>query len=73
MGLLKFIGYVASLTLLTTTAAGVQRVAGCRLDTSKVEEPNIRSVIDWYLGLGDSVLDYTVKEVRKSTYFKKTN
>ncbi|KAF9787368.1 DUF1748-domain-containing protein [Thelephora terrestris] len=69
----RLVHYVADAVLVSTVLAGIKRSTGFAPDTAAIAEPRVRSVVDGFLGVGDSVFAMSQSAIVNSPYFKKSS
>ncbi|TDL25578.1 DUF1748-domain-containing protein [Rickenella mellea] len=67
----RLVHYTVDAVLLSTVLAGVKRSSGFTPETSKIGDPTIRSIVDRFLGVGDSIFDTMQATAISSGYFKR--
>jgi len=67
----RLVHYAADAVLISTVLAGIKRSTGFAPNTAAITEPTLRSVVDSFLGVGDSVFSMSQSVVVNSPYFKK--
>ncbi|EJU04723.1 DUF1748-domain-containing protein [Dacryopinax primogenitus] len=67
----RLIHYAVDAVLISTVLAGVKRSSGFAPDTLLISDPTARSLVDKYLGVGDSVFDMVQATAVGSTYWKR--
>jgi len=57
--------------LISAFLAGVKRSTGLTVRTDRIESPDIRSIVDKYLNLGEWVMDQSIAFMGATTYFER--
>ena len=57
--------------MISAMLAGIKRTTGLSPKTSTIENKDIRSVMDRYLGVGEWVMDVSIGYMSTSQYFER--
>ncbi|KAF8337949.1 DUF1748-domain-containing protein [Cantharellus anzutake] len=68
----KLVHYTIDGILLSTVIAGVKRSSGFEPQTSLITEPNVKSIADKFLGVGETVFDVVQAAAINSAYWKRS-
>ncbi|TFL04017.1 hypothetical protein BDV98DRAFT_525779 [Pterulicium gracile] len=63
--------YTVDAVLLSTVLAGVRRSSGFVPDANLISDPTARSVVEKFLGVGETVFDVFQASAVNSNYFRK--
>ncbi|KAJ3480556.1 hypothetical protein NLI96_g8265 [Meripilus lineatus] len=72
MALGRLFHYAVDAVLVSTVLAGVRRSSGFTPQTTGISDPTARSVVEKYLGIGESIFDMIQGTAVNSQYFRRS-
>ncbi|CAG8535099.1 10143_t:CDS:2 [Ambispora leptoticha] len=65
----KLVHFAVDAALVSTVLAGIRRTSGYTLNTSMINNGDIKKAVDSWLSLGEIIMDHSSEFVRGSSLF----
>ncbi|KAF0453069.1 DUF1748-domain-containing protein [Gigaspora margarita] len=70
-GIGRLVHYAADAVLVSAVLAGIKRSTGLTIATHRIENEDVRNVVNKFLGVGEWVVDQSILYMSSSPYFER--